>query len=346
MSRTLIKTFEAGQFPGKLVLEVHSWIQHIGADAVIPFWNTLKMTDMIGTFQLNLTHKVTGVDAMFPAVTKIGASDNIRKTVRIKTQNNPGACFEGNLFQLGTSLSTAHIREKLVEKAGSSWFNPQHPDIKKMPPSMEQKPLVHVGDEIEPSTDVSLRMAGRAGGPNAKGLSKDPLQIGLLLQEFAEKSDGGIIASDKIAEIVAGYVFSASGDRPKRGYGNMIKVWVEAGFLERAGTAKKAVPYKITQKAVHQYGIVVPAPKLINIQQAAEIGYAQLVTILDPGILEGLLGEATAKAKMLIDARTKINELDKQRKALAEEIKLLKYTAKDPLLNASLKLVSQMPKFK
>jgi len=340
MSRTLIVKHELGT----LVLEVHSHLQHVEPKSFIPFWETLNKTGLTGLFQLNITRKVTGVNSAFPAVTKICASDNIARTIWIKSQGGPDSCYGGNLFQPRTTMSAGIIREKLVETAGAGWFDPNHPSLKKMPPSAEPEPLVHVDDKIKPATDAKLRSVGRVSDPSAKGYSRDPLQIELLLIQFAEESDAGIITSDKIAKIVMEQVPGVSGEQQKRGYASMIMAWVELGYLERASKAKKAVPYKITQKAIEKYSLVIPAAKVMSIQQAVEVDYEQLVATLDPETLNEMLQEAREKAKMLINLRTKINELVEQRKTISKEINLLKYGAKDSLLNASLKLIGKLPK--
>lgn len=344
--RTLIDTFEHNG----LTLKISALLQNIEDEALIPFWETLKITGLTGQFELNITRKDVGVSLGYPA-TKIGGADNVFRNIRVKFQDGPNSCYEGALSLRGTTggrpLPAAEIREKLISIAGIGWFNPHDASTKKCA-SFEAKPLTQVGAFMQPTLTGSgdgVRSLVHTTKPSATGLSKSAEEIGLLMQEFATRSDNGFIPSDAIAEIIASYVYSAKGKKTTmRGYGPIIALWVKMGLLEAVNNCFKAKLYKITEKAIKEYCLVLPPPKEIDIQRAAGMEYGELAHILGSEKLGALIATARANAERLIAARTEINTLTEQRNALNARIRALKADDKDPALIASIALIEKVPK--
>ncbi|MES2314318.1 MAG: hypothetical protein V4524_00050 [Patescibacteria group bacterium] len=349
MSRTLIDKHERDG----LTLTVSTSLQGVADEAVQAFIGTFLQTSLKGVFELNVTHKVTGKNIGYPA-TRIVGSDNILYWVKAKFQSTPDSCYEGKLFWKATpgsqQISAADIKDQLIKVAGIGWFNPLDPATRKAPQQYAPKGLLDVGEVVGPvvynASDTKTSTGVNAITSETRGVSKNDDFNSLLFVELIQRSDAGVISAGKIGQVLAEYKFSKTGQKESgRGYGPLIGSWEKMGLLESLKAPGRPIHYRITAKAIQEYGLVLPEPKAMTIEEAAELGYDMLASRLDSDTLNGLLKQAKENEQLLFSARSEANALEEQRKELTKKIKVLKYAIKDATLNASHKLMQTVPSF-
>jgi hypothetical protein len=324
----------------------------IDLKALEPFWSTLETSGLKGDFSLKVLYKETGVSGFEQAV-KIAGADYTRHNVTVKFQNGAENCYHGSLTfkpQPGSPvIIAADIKEKLANITGSGWYDPANPSTKLVREQRQDKGLEDLGLRVAVSgagmvvKDAGVADAASNTRSTGKGMTKNGDVIALLMDEFAKKSNGGIILSTTIAQIASEWSLGIpGGSRSLRGYGSaIINAMVKEGMLEPASEGSKAIPYRITSKAIERFGLAIPAQK-IGLIQAAALEVEHLQAFKGQPDFDALLKDANDKAEQFINIQTELNDLTQQQKVLQARIKVLKSLGKNTELVAAHKLVGKM----